>query len=361
MPPRGPADVDPRFSDEVLRGVVKEDLGLGADAEVDDVVRFQRSVVKCVRRRMGRFGANAESHPAVFFLTSPPAALPREKCGEAPMLDNGRSTLGGRLWFVGPMCASGVYLELEEWEDAAVFEHAVNSLDMTGVPAVIMDPRDGTLELRWYPLGLDKRDRYEPMAAGGTPIGIEHIIQTITRIHGHSLCTPTALGRGRKAWVDARRYWVSDDAEYIVEACLQSSLAEAYPSCDIRKEQDMPVGRSDLEIHESHFDGAGGWTSHAVLELKVLRSLRSSGNAVPATTMKAQVKDGVLQAYQYRDYRKARAAALCCFDMRRNRSDCFVGVRRLAKTHDVRLATWTMYNAPKTQRHAVGAPTSPAK
>jgi hypothetical protein len=345
------------FPDEVLRRAVAGSLGAGSDADASDSIRFQRGVVKVVRRRRARHGVDAETAPSVFFLCSRPESISESDTSEEPMLDNGRAELGQRLWFVGPPCASGVCHELAEWADAAVFTLAIEKLGLGDVPAVVVDPRDERLELRWYSAGLRMRDTYEPLHVGGERIDIDHIVETIGRIYKHSLLTPTALGRGRRAWKNATKFWVSDEAEYIIEGCLQSSLAEAYPSCDVRKEQDMPVGRSDLEIHEADFDESGGWTSHAVLELKVLRSYRSTGTAVSRAETAEHVREGVLQAYEYRDHKRAEAGALCCFDMRRVHEDCFAVVQQLAHDQAVRLASWPMFNSPKAYRVAQAAST----
>lgn len=343
------------FPDDALRNTVARGLGAGADADATDKARFQRGVVKLIRRRRARHGDEAETIPAAFFLTGPPGVLAQHARREIPMLDNGRTRLGKRLWFVGPTCASGVLHNLTEWDDAAVFNLAIDSLGIGDAPAIIFDPRDGHLDARWYVDGLRERDRYEPLRVGGEAVDITDIIESISRIHKHSLRTPSALGRGRKAWQDHKKFWVAAEAEHVIEACLQSSLQEAFPSCVVRKEQETPVGRSDLEIHESHFDDLGTSTCHAILELKVLRTRNSGGNAVSDAKNDKDVRDGVIQADEYRKHKSARAAALCCFDMRQTHQPCFGHVETLARRRGVRLAAWPLFNDAKSYRQAQAA------
>jgi hypothetical protein len=70
---------------------------------------------------------------------------------------------------------------------------------------------------------------------------------------------------------------------------------------------------------------------------------------------KAVVKEGVTQAASYRAERKAKASALCCFDMRKGFSgvDCFKGVNALARREKVRLCVWHLFHTSKEYRDAL--------
>src|SRR5687767_3721207 len=91
----------------------------------------------------------------------------------------------------------------------------------------------------------------------------------------------------------------------------------AFPTCTIRHEETGTSGRLDLEIEETDEASLGTVVRYAVLEPKVLRSFRSGGSTYSDQKNLDWIEDGVGQAASYRAERKALAAALCCFDMRK--------------------------------------------
>ncbi len=125
-----------------------------------------------------------------------------------------------------------------------------------------------------------------------------------------------------------------------------------HSSCIVRHEQSIVSGRLDLEIEESDPLDRSQITRHAVLELKVLRSFRSSGAAVRPNETLDWVLAGVKQAASYRREKGARAAALCCFDMRREHSgeQCFNHVRELAVDLETDLTHWFIFSTSERYR-----------
>ncbi len=120
----------------------------------------------------------------------------------------------------------------------------------------------------------------------------------------------------------------------------------------MRHEQTAVPGRLDLEIEQSDPLDRGKITRHAVLELKVLRSFRSSGTTVSPTETLDWVESGVRQAASYRDERGALAAALCCFDMRNEHTGekCFEHVQELANSLIVELRHWFVFGTSEQYR-----------
>jgi hypothetical protein len=135
-------------------------------------------------------------------------------------------------------------------------------------------------------------------------------------------------------------------------------LVNAFPSCTVRHEQPTPLGRVDLEIEEINPLDPGITVRHAVLELKVLRSFSNTGTPVATGRIQEWVDSGVRQAAAYRADKGARAAALCCFDMRREDSgdSCFDDVRYLANQLTVALRRWYLFASSSLCREAGGMP-----
>jgi hypothetical protein len=197
-------------------------------------------------------------------------------------------------------------------------------------------------------------DECEVLSLRDEPITLDDICAAITAVHRQSLVTPIA-GIGSVLWADAGRHWVAGNAERQVQMLLLAALAAAFRTCDIRPEQSMPEGRTDLEIERQRMDGLV--ERLAVLELKVLRSFGSSGNAHSDREALQTVRDGTNQAHAYATGKGIPLAVLCCFDMRSNDSQdgCFDQVREHALALAVHLRRWYLFATAKLFRDAIAA------
>ena len=332
----------------------RANFGIGADADLPSDVRFLGGVAKLIRRRMAEDGAEADpSRPAVFLL-EPNARHHKAEAPpkRVPMLDNGLTSVTGRLWFVSPVVVSGKYIELEETDDDALFAIVTDTLALGQVPAIVFDPRTTVPTVRFYPNGLSDPEKCDAVVISGANVSLQQICEAIDKVYQHCLVTPEAQARAGKLWVDGSKWWPSQEAEDIVQLYLRAGLTTAFPTCTVRHEQTAAPGRLDLEIEQSDPLDRGKITRHAVLELKVLRSFRSSGTTVSKTETLEWVESGVRQAASYRDERGALAAALCCFDMRKEHTGekCFEHVQELATKLIVELRHWFVFGTSEQYR-----------
>jgi hypothetical protein len=353
----GPENGEPTllgdWSISELGRTARANVGVGADADLPREVRFLAGVAKLIRRRLAEQGATADpARPAVFLLepnarAHKPDAMPKR----VPMLDNGLTTVTGRLWFVSPVVVTGNYVDLDEWDDDALFSVVTVTLQLGVVPAIVFDPRTQPATVRYYPNGLSDADTCDAVAVSAD-VSLQRIYSAIDRVYWTCLITPEAQGRAGKLWKESKRWWPSSEAEDIVQLYLRAGLTTAFPTCTVRHEQSMVPGRLDVEIEESDPLDRSRLTRHAILELKVLRSFRSSGVPVPVKETLDWVESGVRQAASYRNDKGALAAALCCFDMRREHSvdRCFEHVRDLAVTLSVDLKSWFLFAASEQYR-----------
>ena len=98
----------------------------------------------------------------------------------------------------------------------------------------------------------------------------------------------------------------------------------------------------------------GNHVFHAVLELKVFRSLNSKGNDVPAASVITAVSEGLDQAIAYKNARQVKFAFLCGYDLRKEDTgdDCFNHETRRAERYHVLMRRWYVYNSSKAWRKA---------
>ncbi len=353
MPPDGTAGAVPGWDDAELLETVTSNIDAGADSGLPPEIRFKTRVVKTIRNRLEEGEPDREAPFGVFLLLpTPPASLDPEQVETVPMVDNGLTPLEGAVWFVSAAVGQGRAVQIDRGlRDEEVFRLVTDGFGAGDVPAIVFESRKPKPLARFYPSGMDARNAFEDLSLGGAPIGLNEIFGVVDRVHEQCLVTPAAQIANGRLWADAARHRVSPEAELTIHSDLRAGLVGAFPACTIRPEQSQPSGRLDLEIEE-RLDSEGGFVRHAVLELKVLRRWRSGGKAVSARETAEWVRDGVLQAHAYRDELRHKAAALCCFDMRRDHSDrrCFQAVRRLAQRREVTVRDWPLFASPKAYR-----------
>lgn len=339
-------------------GTARTTINVGADADLPDDVRFIAGVAKLILRRLAEIKTGADPvRPAVFFLESnAPACKSGIMPKRVPMLDNGLTTLTGRLWFMAPVVVTGRYIELEECDDDELFKIVTDDLLMGEVPAVVFDPRTKIPELRFYPSGLKDPVTCHKAELHKGQITLEEIFQVIDHVHRTLLVTPEAQSNAGKLWSDNMKYWPVENAEDTIQLYLRAGLTTAFPACTVRHEQTSVPGRLDLEIEQSDPLDRGDIVRHAILELKVLRSFSNTGKTIYTEQDALDgIEKGVKQAATYRDDKDAKAAALCCFDMRRINTGekCFEHVTELAKRLVVVLRRWFIYATSEQYREAI--------
>ncbi len=349
--------IGPWSADE-LRQTAIEESGPGTDYDLDDDVRFKSNVAQLVSRRQARAEAKEDPVRPAVFLLHPRIDDPR--CEERfPMLNNGLTPINGRLWFVNAAVVSGRYLDLADRSDDDIFRLVTDDLALGSTPAIVLDPRLGGPEIRYYSEGLALEDRYESLRLDCSTLQLSDVLSAIDRVYAACLITSDIQPKSAKLWAEKDRWVPSSDAEELIQLHLKAGLAGAFPTCTIRDEQPMPVGRLDLIVLERIYSGDGySTTCHAVLELKVLRSFQGKrASVVSPKVTREWIKSGVKQAFAYGQDQLARSTALCCFDMRQNDAseECFEHVRKLAEKLDVTLRRWFLYSKSEYYRDAIAA------
>lgn len=346
-----PASLDPWAGADLVT-TARSHTGIGADQELPASVRFRRNVAKLLKRRHSAEDARRDSL-AVFVLS--PRRPDLVTHSRIPMLDNGRTEVAGRIWFVNEAVRTGHYIEDISDDDALVFDTICTQIGLGDSPTIVFDPRLTTPEIRFYPDGLSNEDTCIVHAISDTEVSPDSINRVVERIYESSLITPDAEVSGASSvWQDSGRYWPSRNAEAIIQAHLKTGLHAHFFDCDIRHEQPSKAGRLDLEIERADPNDYFTITRLAVIELKVLRSFRYNGRATRADAIPRWIEKGVGQVVAYRNERRAQLGLLMCFDMRDSDTgeQCFSHISSLARNQSVRLSRWFLYNSSEAYRAA---------
>lgn len=346
-----PASLGP-WSDADLVATARSHTGIGADHELLPSLRFRRNVAKLLKRRHLVEDARRDSL-AVFILSPhPPDRVTHVRI---PMLDNGRTEVVGRIWFVNEAVRTGSYTENIPDDDALLFDMICTQIGLGDRPTIVFDPRLASPEIRFYPAGLSDGDQCMVHPISDTEVSPDTINRVVQRIYETSFITPDAeVPGGPSVWQDSRRFRPSRNAEAVIQAHLKTGLKAHFFDCEVRPEQPTKAGRLDLEIERPDPNDYFTFTRLAVIELKVLRSYRYNGRAARPAAILRWIAKGVGQVVAYRRERPARLGFLMCFDMRDadTGEQCFSHVSSLARDQSVFLARWFLYNTSEAYREA---------
>jgi hypothetical protein len=355
MPERDGQNLGPWSADDFM-ATVRNNSVAGADSGLPDEVRFVAGVAKLLRLRLATRGSENDPVRASVFLLHPAAPSRNVTLKRVPMLNNGLTSLTGKIWLVNPAVVVGRSVEINSVsEDDEIFRTVTEDLELGDVPTVIFEPRSTPPDVRAFPRGLNQPEIYASIPLSGLNISLEKVLDEVDHIYNVNLISPEAHSKAGRLWKNQDKWWVVQNAEDLIQLYLHVGLASAFPTCTVRAEQTQATGRLDIEIEESDTADRSLITRHALLELKVLRSYGSTGISESDSETREWVQKGVKQAATYRNERGVRAAALCCFDMRKDDSDlkCFEHVLELAKELAVTLRRWYIYAKSEYYRDAL--------
>ena len=342
----------PWTSDD-LRATAQMHSGVGSDHDLPTTSRFRRNVARLLRRRQNDAEARCDSL-AVFILRSNP---PRpSNYDRVPMLDNGRTEIAGRAWFVNEVVKSGCYFDIPVDSDASIFDFICSDLGCGRDPAIVYDPRLDVPKIRFYPNGLEYEDCCNIFTVDESNISADSIVKVIDRVYRSTLITPDVqVEQESTLWENRTKYWVSRDSEKFIQGHLKTGLATHFFDCEIRHERKLGIGRIDLEIEKFDPHDCSSFTRPAVIEIKVLRSFGSTGRLSNPKAILRWIKMGVQQVASYRDECQASIGILCCFDMRKEDTGCrcFDHIKDMAEQLNVVLRRWFLYNSSEALRVAM--------
>ena len=334
-----------------LQGTAYAFSGDGSDNDIETVHRFSRSVCRLVLRRLRQPEQSVRRDAIAIFLLQPTAPDGYSTIRE-PLLGDGGVEVCGKIWFANATAQSGRSLAVDCQDDGTMFE-IVESLDLGDIPTVVFNPKVAVPVVRIYSQGVNV-DNVVAIDIDEHEVNLSEIKEIIDLMCEKELCTPDAQQPGLSMWANAPQFWAASNAESIAQLHTKTALSVRLFKCDIRREQTMRIGRSDLEIAQRLADGRT--VIPAEIEIKVLRERNRKGKRWSDRYVEKWMRRGVRQAAAYRDERNADSGVLCCFDMRgRDRGDlaAFSIVRDYADSNSVVLHRNFLYNSSEAQRVAV--------
>jgi hypothetical protein len=348
-----------------LGGATEADLSavvgqLGADPtlEAPESLIAIECLAGAITARMAHADWADDPHRlAIFIVSDRPRQLAETlNASRAPILDNGAYVLAGRLWITSTNIASGYFHTFDATDAGGVFDE-VNGLGMGEMPAMVFDPGATNPEIRYYPQGLNEDARVQRYSIGEHTFTLAALDKVLTQFHDENIITPDASLQITNPWRDGDRYIPREHTEAFIQGLLKMVLTVAFRRpYRVDFERRGTEGRCDLLISSPHLTIPNTWVSHATMELKILRSFRSTGARVSSTVRKAAVANGLLQAIAYKRQERAQDGLLCCYDMRApahyDGAACLDPIQARAKRNTICLRHYRVYGSSADLRGA---------
>lgn len=347
--PFGAASVDQ------LTAIAQQFYGADPDLDAPAIEIALQALAKVIGLRAQNAGAvHDEKKVAIFLISDRPRELGKTLGAiHKPIMDDGSQPLTGSIWISPATFVSGYSLNIEGANAAAAFEQVV-TLGLGSLAACVFNPEATEQEIRFYPKGVDDDTRVIKFSVSSIALDFAALDQVLDTFHTQNFITPDATHDILDPWKVAAKYQPRENTEAFFQAWLKTALTIVFwRTIVVRFEVPGTEGRCDLLLMSQQGDA---WHCQAVLELKVLRSLTSTGKPVAQTVASQAIEDGVLQAVSYKTQNSAKLGILCCYDMRKpdhcNDDKCFDPVRTLAIARDVHLRRYRVFNSSKELRSA---------
>ncbi|MGJ4965228.1 hypothetical protein [Bradyrhizobium sp. HKCCYLRH3061] len=338
-----------------LAGVAQDFYGAEPDLDASAIEIALQALAKVIGQRVQNPGARGDKKAvAIFIISERPRALASTVGAKhQPIIDDGSEALTGKLWISPATFVSGYSVELETADTASAFEK-VSQLGLGSLAACVYNPAATQEEIRFYARGIDYDTHVIKFPVSNVALDFDTLDNVLDTFHKQNFITPDATHDILDPWKDARKYHPRANTEAFFQAWLKTALTIVFwKTVVVRVEIPGTEGRCDVLLMSRRGEA---WLCQAVLELKVLRSLTSTGKAVPQTVTVRSIEDGLLQVVSYKTQNSAKLGMLCCYDMRKpshcNDDKCFDPVRGLATTNAIHLRRYRVYNSSKQLRTA---------
>lgn len=305
-------DVPTEAQQQAIAAAVASTMAL-TSLDSDEVPwrRFSGALADAITTRnasQSAFGAEA----SYFCLVERPNEFSGE-AGAAPFFDldvDPHVPIAGKLLLVSENANGGIAFDVNNQAEMIA---KLDGLGLGAAPAAVYYPCPA--RIRFYPSGFgDVTSQFNlglhPPRSSLTESDIKEVIDLF---HSESLCTPQHTGPD--FWEDQAKWVPNGNAEKYIQWPMKIALILGFKNTAVVvAEEPNSVGDADFTLY-----GKGNPVEAppvAIVEVKVQKSGRTSGDVSPSETCKEFVR-GLVQTAAYRNQTQAGIGMLACFDLRK--------------------------------------------
>lgn len=344
-----------KWTGDNLVATISANTGTRYYADLPKLTQFAHAVAKLLAVRRAKSATTLNAKPSIFVLGAPPQTTLAKK--RQPTLSSGGVEVAGRVWFAPESLSTSTELILPGDDPDDNFKFVETELGAGAAPAIYFDGAASPNTMRLYPGGLASDGDCEVITIAGASLTKEALKELLDAAHERTLITPTAHPAAGRLWKDPANCFPVKQAEAGIQEVLLAALAVSLGQIRVKRENTGISGRFDLGLIEQDPLDPGKTTSHALLELKVVKTFTSTGGKVNASSNRKAVTKGLDQANAYRNEHGFHLSALCCFDMQKKHTlgACFKHEEKRAETLNVELWVWPLYSTTEAYRAVQGA------
>jgi hypothetical protein len=325
------------------------------DGSAPPADRFYACTVNALRKYAKAYSTQVTS--SIFFLSPevPESLLNLKEFHTGRRLNSGDSKLGGRVWFVNSRVERGQYFEFDSSKLNETIEFLMGH-GLENSAAVVYSPKDQEQAVTFFAQGLDE-DSTLSISLTPASVTAEKLKDGIDKLYKGTLVTPhQASSTNAKIWTDAGKWYPAENVEKEIQGRLQSYF-HGWFSCNLLVFSEMSTAEGRLDMLLVSPDSVKGrMISHALIELKALRSFSHTG-ATPYLLHDHMdwIDKGTRQAIAYQSVHNPLHTVLCCFDMCKDEFTddyWFSKSKELAEKSEVLQWRWRLYNSAEAYRVA---------
>ncbi|MCG7801270.1 hypothetical protein MCV29_08520 [Enterobacter asburiae] len=344
------------WSKEDLKDTLTREIVTGRplvdDNYGDNWAKFKVNVMHELRRRYSGNIKNDSS--CIFILENNLFSL---KDSDFPNLkksftiSSGRKDFAGKIFITTFQNQRGYYFE-DDFSDIDKIIESITELNLLNNPCIFFNNFESEKVVEFYPNGFN--NDYEDKIEIVTPqVTEEFLFKVFDKAYQTSLITPTALNNaGCHIWQDASKFIPSDQVEKKIQRTLYTALATNL-DCELMPLNEVSIEDGRLDFLILSKETQGKLNSHAVVELKALRSMTQSGKEYVESVKKEWVTKGMHQVITFSQKFTPSHSILSCYDMSKNDySDdyWFSDTKELAELNEVKQWRWRIYNTAEARR-----------
>ncbi|MHC0466303.1 hypothetical protein [Kosakonia cowanii] len=333
---------------EIESGRPLVDDNYGGDWE-----KFKITTIHELRKRFSTTMVTNDSS-CIFILQNSNMDIPQEnpfKLIRTFFISSGKISYEHKIFITTAQVQRGLYF-CNDFSDMDNLAEIIENLDLLNNPCIFFNNHNGDKIVELYPNGF-VNDYEDKINISASHITEETIFNVFEKAYQSSLKTPTALNNaGCDIWEDPAKYIPSDQVEKKIQRTLYTALSTNFnchlmPLCEVSIED----GRLDFLIISKELKGR--LNSHAVVELKALRSLTQSGKEYTENVKKEWITKGMNQVISFSNKFIPQHSILSCYDMSKDTYTddyWFSDTKDLADKNKVKQWRWRIFNSAEASR-----------
>ncbi len=345
------------WNEDDLKNTLQRELESGRPL-VDDTYggEWEKFKITAIHELRKRFSSNTPHNDSscIFILQDRNIDIPEENPHQLKrtlFISSGKISYEHKIFITTPQVQRGIYF-CNDFSDTDNIVEVIDSLGLLSNPCIFFNNHNGSKIVELYPNGFEN-DYEDKINIGISHITEEVIYNVFEKAYLSSLKTPTALNNaGCDIWDNPTKYIPSDQVEKKIQRTLYTALSTNI-NCHLMPLSEVSIEDGRLDFLLISKESQGVLNSHAVVELKALRSVTQGGMEYSENAKKEWITKGMNQVISFSSKFTPQHSILSCYDMSKDTYTddyWFSDTKDLAEKNKVKQWRWRIFNSAEASR-----------